>query len=246
VDIHEYISSGIIEKYVMGLASPQEREEFERLQSHFPELARARIIFESYLEEKAQEQAIEPPLQLKEKILQAFREESDTVEINTIVGRGKKKEFRKGPGIYWAIAACVILLAGCIGLIWFFYKKNAQLKSEMAITEMKKVSLAKRADQFDQQLEKANLVKEAQVQIFEKGMNATMRVFWDTTSHDVYMVVYDLPLLPPTQQYQIWAIQGKQVKSLGLFDATGQDKLILKLNEAQKADSFAITIERRP
>ena len=245
MDIHEYISSGIIEKYVMGLASPQEREEFDRLQSHFPELAKARLRFESSLEEKAREHAIDPPPFLKEKLLDVIRQHA-AEETNVLVPGDRKKLFRRGPGIYWTIAACVILLGGCLGLIWFFYQKNAELKAEMTTLEMKKDSLGQKIDLIDEQLGNAKQVKMSQFLIPENGMTATIRLYWDSTSKDVYMVVSNLPLLAPEQQYQIWAFTKGHSKSLGLFDAPMQDKLILKLNEVQNADSFTITIEKRP
>jgi hypothetical protein len=72
-------------------------------------------------------------------------------------------------------------------------------------------------------------------------------VYWDTTSSDVYLVVKNMPRLASGKQYQLWSLLNSDPKnptSLGLFDG-GEEKLILKMNNARKADAFAITIEKR-
>jgi len=69
VNIKEYISSGIIESYVLGLASNEERAEFEQLSSVHAELRQAKEAFELSLEQHALDNAVNPPAALKEKIL---------------------------------------------------------------------------------------------------------------------------------------------------------------------------------
>src|SRR5262249_34843966 len=69
-------------------------------------------------------------------------------------------------------------------------------------------------------------------------------VYWDTTSSNVFLVVKNMPLLASDKQYQLWALLDKKPSSLGLFDG-GNQKIILKMNNTQKADAFAITIEKR-
>jgi len=72
VNLKEYIASGIIESYVMGLASASERVEFEQMCAQYPELAAERKKFEESLEQYASEQAVRPPTEVKAKILKAI------------------------------------------------------------------------------------------------------------------------------------------------------------------------------
>jgi len=58
VNIQEYISSGIVESYVLGLASPEERIEFEEMCAQHPELVEARNNFELSLEEQARKNVV--------------------------------------------------------------------------------------------------------------------------------------------------------------------------------------------
>ena len=67
MNIKEYISSGIIESYVLGLASEQERAEFEQICLQYPELVAARNEFEEALEKQAFEHAIAPPAGFERK-----------------------------------------------------------------------------------------------------------------------------------------------------------------------------------
>ena len=61
MNLKEYIASGIIESYVMGLASEAERAEFEQMCAQYPELVAERRKFEESLEAYTSEQAIRPP-----------------------------------------------------------------------------------------------------------------------------------------------------------------------------------------
>jgi hypothetical protein len=52
VNVKEYIRSGVIESYVLGLATEAERQEFEQMCAAYPEVAEARDAFERSLEEQ--------------------------------------------------------------------------------------------------------------------------------------------------------------------------------------------------
>ena len=62
MNVQEYISSGIVESYVLGLASDEERKEFEQMCVQYPDVLAARNGFELVLEKKAMENAIIPPV----------------------------------------------------------------------------------------------------------------------------------------------------------------------------------------
>ncbi|MFZ1314353.1 MAG: hypothetical protein WAR38_15915, partial [Chitinophagaceae bacterium] len=70
MNIQEYISSGITESYVLGLASDEERREFEKMCAQYPEVLQARFAFELAMEKQALENAINPTAELKDRILE--------------------------------------------------------------------------------------------------------------------------------------------------------------------------------
>lgn len=79
MNLKNYIESGIIESYVMGLASASERAEFEQLCTQHPELVAARRKFEENIESFAFEQALPTPPAVKGKIFNAI----GSAEIDT-------------------------------------------------------------------------------------------------------------------------------------------------------------------
>lgn len=69
-DLRLYIQSGVIENYVMGLASQTEREEFEQLCTKYPELVEARRKFEESLEDYAFRLEATPSKQVRDIIFE--------------------------------------------------------------------------------------------------------------------------------------------------------------------------------
>lgn len=74
MNIELYIQSGIVESYVLGLASPPEIAEFEQLLPHYPELKEALSDFEYHLELFAIDNEEPPPPGTRERIEERIRE----------------------------------------------------------------------------------------------------------------------------------------------------------------------------
>lgn len=77
MNVQEYISSGIIQSYVLGLAEEAEKAEFERMCSIYPEVRAAREEFELSLEQFALSNPVPVPQNLKSKVFAAIDMESD-------------------------------------------------------------------------------------------------------------------------------------------------------------------------
>jgi anti-sigma factor RsiW len=74
LNIQQYIASGIIESYVLGLASPKEASRLERLLSFYPELQAAVSEFGFQLELFAIQYVEPPPQGLFSRIQDRVRE----------------------------------------------------------------------------------------------------------------------------------------------------------------------------
>lgn len=68
-DLREYMTSGIIEKYVLGLALPEEISEIEALSNQHPEIEAAITEFCLLVEKNAFANSIEPPEIIKPELL---------------------------------------------------------------------------------------------------------------------------------------------------------------------------------
>ncbi|HEV2482785.1 MAG TPA: hypothetical protein VGS79_24135 [Puia sp.] len=74
MDIEQYIRSGIVESYALGLATASERAEFEQGMVQYPELKAALSVFEYQLEQFAICHETPPPPGLREQIEARVRE----------------------------------------------------------------------------------------------------------------------------------------------------------------------------
>jgi len=233
VNIQEYISSGIIESYVLGLASPEEQVEFEKMCALYPELVEARINFEISVEKQAFQNSISPPAVSKEKIWSAIqRSTGNTSKIVTM------EPAKRSYGLRWFAAASVILFLLMAYIAYSLYGKNRELQAKVDRND----SLINKMTTGDKIMHDPNVMVVNMVGL--KGSSSSASVYWDSTSTDVYMVVKNMPKLPSDKQYQLWALIGSKPVDLGLFDPP-QANVILKMKNTQKADAFAITIENR-
>jgi len=233
VNTQEYISSGIVESYVLGLASDEERREFEKICSQYPEVMEARTAFELGLEKQALENAIAPPADLKNKIFDKIGSAGKVVPMQSV-------RTRKTSWLKYVAAASVILLAGSLYYNVTLYNKNKNLQSNYknTLAELKDV-------QKDIQILQQNPnIKMASMNGTEVSPHSYATVYWDTTSHDVYLLANNLPVPAADKQYQFWAIFNGKPVDLGVFDIK-KEKLLIQAKNAQGAEAFAITLENK-
>ena len=253
MNVQEYISSGIIESYVMGLASGSEREEFEQKCAQYPELVAARTEFEERMEKFALENAVPPPEGVKVRFLEAIGNSASREKLSSInqpkiiTMENEKIPVRRAGSSRFLAAASVILL---IGLAWFAYQfyslKNTN--SDLASTNNSlKAKLTSTDSILNQIVAEQNVVTNPNAMVVnmvgtQSAPKSSANIYWDSTSTNVFLVVKNMPKLPSDQQYQLWALIDGKPNDLGVFDAT-QDKVILKMKNTKKAQAFAITIE---
>jgi anti-sigma-K factor RskA len=246
VNVQDYISSGIVESYVLGLASPEEQAEFERMCKQHPEVLQARIDFELAMEEQAMQNAVVPPPALKQQIMDAaMPAEAKIIPINT--GRSVVET----NWLKYAAAACVVLLAG--SLYWNISQYNRNRKLQASYNEVAKDydSTAFRLSEIEDEIAMITLnpnVKMAAMKGLEPSPASFATVYWDTTSKDVYLLVNNLPKPASDKQYQLWALFDGKPIDVGMIDNdafTGEKKLLLQMKNVRGAQAFAITLEEK-
>jgi anti-sigma-K factor RskA len=233
VNTQEYISSGIVESYVLGLASDEERREFEKMCQQYPEVLAARTSFELAMEKQAMENAITPSAGMKSKIWEEIGATAKVVSM----------EQAPVKAINWwkyAVAACLLLLAGSVYMNLTLSEKNRKLQDTYQNTVAELNSMKK---DFQVITNNPN-IKMAAMSGLDISPRSYATVYWDTTSHDVYLMANNLPLPANDMQYQLWAfINGKPV-DLGYFDVK-KEKLLIQAKNAQGVEAFAITLEKK-
>jgi anti-sigma-K factor RskA len=257
VNVQEYISSGIIESYVLGLASPEERAEFESMCISHPEVRAARDAFELSLEQHALKNAVEPSAYLKNEIFAKINAE-ESLPKYTSYQKEARKEQATVVGIGWlryASAASIVLLVASTVLNYYFFTQYKEYSTKY--------------DQLVQsqgQMASANLTLQAKLQDYEAALSmikdtamavvkmpslpsspnpgSMTTVYWDTKSKDVYLLVNNLARPSTDKQYQLWALVNGKPVDAGVFDIK-EGLSFVKMKNIQQAQAFAITLEKR-
>ncbi len=246
MNVQEYISSGIVESYVLGLASPEERTEFEKLCLQYPELALARNEFEMLIEKEARQGAVTPPRYLREKVHSQLLPGSAQMPTPDLVPKIQGRTWWN-----YAAVACVVMLAG--SLIWNIsqYNRNIKLQASYDAVVKEYDSTTSRLVEIEDEI--AMIRQNPNLRIAAmKGMNVSPQsfatVYWDTLSKDVYLLVNNLPQPANDKQYQLWALLDGKPVDMGMIgnDAfIGEKKLLIQMKNASAAQAFAITLEKK-
>jgi anti-sigma-K factor RskA len=251
VKVSEYISSGLIESYVLGLATEEERMEVEKMCQLYPEVQASRTDFEYALEALALEEAAMPPAALKQTIMAGI-DQADNNEGARLVNlqndeQGKVRRLRFGP---IAAAASTLLLIASVAANLILYNQYKQSKSQLtALQQTQQQQLADLNQQLADVKKDAAMINDPKMaKIVMKGLpetpEALATVYWHTGSKDVYLMVNNLPKPAADQQYQLWAIiDGKPVDA-GLLNMEEQSA-VHKMKNIPQAQAFAVTLEKR-
>lgn len=235
MNVPEYISSGIVESYVLGLASEEERREFEQMCARYPEVLQARTAFELALEKQAMENAVAPAAEVKGKILEQIASGGKVVLKPAAL-------VRSIGWLKYAAAACLLLLAGSIYFNISLSNRNKKLQRDFDSTANE---LAVIKDDIEKMRDKPQ-IKMASMKGTPESPRSYATVYWDTASHDVYLLANNLPQPPSDMQYQLWAFLDNKPVDLGMleFDLK-QKRLLVRMKNTQDAQAFAITLEKR-
>lgn len=229
MDIKEYISSGIIESYVLGLASPEERAEFEQLCRSYPELKAARDAFEMQVEKQAMEHAMPPPPELKNRIAEKLFKTKAQAPV------------RKINWLRYAAAASFLLLAGSLWWNMALKNENRSLKSDLELSSQQLALLE--ADIKTLQGNPNNKI--AVLTGTQVSPQSYATVYWDTTSHDVYLLINNMPKPASNEQYQLWALLDGKPIDMGVIEITDKPLQLYRMKNAQASQAFAITLEKK-
>jgi anti-sigma-K factor RskA len=254
VNTQEYILSGIVESYVLGLSSSEEKVEFEKMCALYPEVLAARKAFELMLEKHALENAITLPEEIRQKVMAVIESGNNLSSSAKVITMSPddKIQGQKFNWIKYVAAACFILLAGSIFWNISLYNKKKQIERDYSqIQDTLRNSNVRLA-----QLEHDAKILQQNPNIKMAAMHGTAispasyaTVYWDTTSKDVYLMVNNLPVPASDKQYQLWALLDGKPIDMGVIDmndvVVGKKGLLFQMKNAQDAQAFAISLEKK-
>ncbi|MEM6379617.1 MAG: anti-sigma factor [Bacteroidota bacterium] len=235
----QFLNTGLLEQYALGLTDNEESQIVEQHLQAFPELKEELQAMQSALEQYAQQYAIQPPSGLKNKILQDL-EETPTNNIET----PKSNAFSTSvPWSKWlSYAALIALTAG-----YLFKSHQINLaKQEIRQQQTAIASCNDRNESLEASQAIYAFISDPNTQpVLLKGTVVSPEseavVYWNEDKESAYFFASALPKPPSDKQYQIWAdVEGEMI-SVGLLDY--QTKDLQQINYIANAESLNITLE---
>ncbi len=258
MDIQAYISSGIIEAYVLGLASNEEVREVEGYATQYAEVRQAITDFEIGLEKQALENAIAPPAFLKEKIMASIKEEKSATGATSI---SQNKEQPQGAkvipitpapkSIRWlrgAVAASVILLLGSAILNFYYYSQYKKYNKQYDDLLVSQGTMTAKIDAYRASfnaITDTSVIKVNMPAANEQRAGSVATVFWNKQTKNVFLTVNNLPAPAAGKQYQLWAIVDGKPVDAGMVNTNviGNKDQPSAMKQITGAQAFAITLE---
>lgn len=221
MDKQTFLESGLLELYVLGVAEPEDEEIVERCLNLYPELRQEVEEMRRAIQEYALQQNI-PSL--------PKRAQPGT---QIAVSNASTNSHGKVNWLNIVVIGSLALLCALSALrMQRLQQENHDLKGLVATCESREHIIAFLKDSATKPVVLANLQDRTQ---------SAALVYWNKTSHKALLNPFNLPKLPASEQYQLWAdVAGKMI-SIGLV---GQNlEKYQDVDFLENAASLNITIE---
>jgi anti-sigma-K factor RskA len=250
MDVKEYISSGIIELYVLGSLSKAEAMEVEKMAAAHKDVADEISKTQELLDNYAMLHQRNPSTQLRARIMDKIgdggvKEEKLEARIRHIHANSSAYKY--------LIAACIAALFITTFFSYFFYSKwneaatnySSLLKDQSVLTaNMQEVKNDLENRYQDLLVLRDEDNKMITLNAKDSTKNYAARVYWNTGTRKAYIDVASLPMPPDSMQYQLWAIKDGQPVDAGVFEI-GQNMGVQELKTVMGADLWAVTLEKK-
>ena len=259
MEIKKYISSGILEQYVLGELNAQERKEVETYAQQYPEIKSEIEAIEDALEYAAQAAAVTPPPGLGLRILDSLEDKDPPPPPptnNPTSPNGGNPNVLLSPGGQARPSPFngLTFLAGFLligALIWGFMQFRKNSKHEKELTEMTQQYNQLENDCAKLQLNNTHIafLKDANTSpILMEGTDnspeSSATVFWNKSQKKAYLDTGSMPSVPTGKQYQLWAIVDGKPVDMGVFDPITDDTIFIEIPFVESPQAFAVTLEK--
>ncbi len=248
MNIKEYISSGILEYYVLGLASTEERKEVEMYSSTHPEIKKEIDAIEAAMEQYAQLHALEKPAGIGTKI----NAKIDSLEqLNSSSSTRTSNGFLSNGGLTILLGVLSLLL----GILAFSnYQNKHNQAQEIATLEGNLSTQKKDCDEISRQ----NAALRASLLILQDPDNqfikligtdnapgAIASVIYNKETRKSYLSIDELAAPATDKQYQLWAIVDGVPVDMGVFELELNKDTLQEVPFIENSEAFAVTLEKR-
>jgi len=260
LDIEAYISSGILELFAAGALTAAEREEVEQMAQKYPEVQAELNRINEALDWYAALHALTPPAHLKAKVLSALTKNNPQTPKSAeeekihpvVIPFDKANQNTASTAFRWLVAASITLLLISNGLSLYFYNNWKKTEERLQLAEVSQNQYARNIKRVQQKLTQnqkalAMLSDPATQRVVLKGVAKSpaskAMVYWQQETKNVYLSVDNLPVPPPNQQYQLWALMDGKPIDAGMLDPAEETLAVQPMKDINQAQAFAITLE---
>lgn len=263
MEVQDFIESGKIELYILGILDPVEKEEVENMIQKYPEVRSEKNRIEASMEAFAQQEAVEPSKDIKEEIRSKLKFSSDTEQsfraVNDINDFGmhtnriplypvQKSADRVYP---YALAACVSLLLISGLSISMLYSKLNETRNNYSDLLNRSRQYGTQVAYFKTELTKSRIVmddpdyRKLSLPGTKAHANSLAVVWWNRKKHTVMIDPLGLPSTDKDHSYQLWAIVNGKPVDAGVFQVNTEIKTVSQLKDIETAQAFAVTLENK-
>jgi anti-sigma-K factor RskA len=244
----DYIESGILESYALGICSDAERAEVEKICAENADIKAELLAVQSAVFSYGQLHQAKPKASMKANLLNQldFAEPIETVkQADKIIPIQTKK-------YPFAVAASLTLFGLSLIGNYVTYTKYQEANEKITALNAEKTSLANNYKKNQVRLETLQTdllitsnpnVQKVILKGVEKSPESLVMVYWNKESKEVFMEVKNLPTAGAGKQYQLWAIVDGKPVNAGIIIENNADSSFIKMNSFETAQAFAITLE---
>jgi len=252
VDIKKYISSGILEQYVLGLASEEERQEVQMYANTFPEIQKELDAVEVVIQKYATLHKLPAPAGVQAKFNKTIDELIAKNPPPSDNGSSGKSGFGGG------FLLPIILVGALLGSSWLaFSNYNGKQTAQTNLNTVQEELTTLQTDCDETSLEnealkgRIRILQNPDNQVIKMGgiptkaPNAIASVIRNNATKKSYVTIQSLPTPPTDKQYQLWAIVDGQPVDMGVFDVVLTENGLQEVPFIENAAAFAVTLENK-
>jgi len=252
VDLKKYIESGILEQYVLGLLSVEDRMAVEQNIAKYPEikteLDQIEQTFESYISLHQRP----APQGLEGRILEKIKNIDPDPPGST--GPSAQPNAPKSGPPKWSLFLLATVAA--IGLLFAGYSnaQNQKKAAQVSSLEQELAVLKTDCDEKDQTIntlqEQLQIIRTANNSLIQmngtpKAPGAIASIYWNENTRKTYLDIVNLPPPPTDKQYQLWAIVDGTPVDMGVFDVVLDGSTLQEVPFIENPQAFAVTLENK-
>ncbi len=261
-NLQALITSGILELYVLGLASEEETNEVKTAMAKHPELQQELNAIRNALLAYSSAHRVATPSGLKESILEQLQQSptdknkaksKNTVKDPSPTYRNKENETSAARALLLGLLAIGFVLATAAA--YYFYQE-VDKTTELLKAEKEKITALSQNNNERTQTEAELInqlafirkkgIQQFQIKGTEKSPEAFVSIYYDSAARTGYFDPVALPNPGEGKIYHLWSITGGKVTFIARLDTQKEDKVMQLLEKFDKPNSFIITLESTP